>query len=67
MLEILHNNSFLKKPFLTSCSSVVNMGPNPETNPWLACVKVEGARRAALLYSLRRGKESLFRVRGSVP
>lgn len=42
MLEILHNNSFLKKPFLTSFSSVVNVGPNPETNPWLAWGEVEG-------------------------
>lgn len=58
MLEILHHNSSLKKPFLTSFSSVVNMGPNPETNPWLACGEVEGARRAAVLYSLRRGKVS---------
>ena len=29
--EILHNNNFFKKPFLTSCSSVVNMGPKTLT------------------------------------
>lgn len=65
MLEILHHNSSLKKPFLTSFSLVVNMGPNPETNSWLACGEVEGARESCRRYSLRRGKGlTLFRVRG---